>query len=178
MMTKAQMRLFLYEAMRGDGTTDGQWPTKEKQIGRTRELGLGGTAWRLALADQGQVNAVQHMAFLCGLRTTVADKGSYLLVTIWARAGRAQVDKMQRLEFEAPWVWCPTTETGFWVARRNGTIFLTGNSHPGDAMGYGAAILFPLGRWGKKRAGAALPPEPSYYGRRRPDPLLKGYRTL
>lgn len=25
-------------------------------------------------------------------------------------------------------VWCPTTETGTWIARRNGTIFITGNS--------------------------------------------------
>jgi hypothetical protein len=27
-------------------------------------------------------------------------------------------------------IWCPTTETGFWLARRNGKVYTTGNTHP------------------------------------------------
>lgn len=27
-------------------------------------------------------------------------------------------------------VWCPTVPSGFWVARRNGTVYITGNTHP------------------------------------------------
>jgi hypothetical protein len=28
-------------------------------------------------------------------------------------------------------IWCPSTTTGYWLARRNGKVYVTGNSHPG-----------------------------------------------
>lgn len=37
------------------------------------------------------------------------------------------------------------------------------HSHPGDAMGYGAAILFPLGRRQQKGDGTVAPPEANYF---------------
>jgi hypothetical protein len=37
---------------------------------------------------------------------------------------------LQEAEHYSGEVWCPTTTTGFWVARRNGKTFITGNTHP------------------------------------------------
>jgi hypothetical protein len=78
-----------------------------------------------------------------------------------------------------------------WYALRGGWHFPVGktgligsvprknmHSHPGDAFSYGAALLYPLGRFGRKRVSASLPPEPRYWGARGPDPLLKGLRSL
>jgi hypothetical protein len=39
-------------------------------------------------------------------------------------------------------IWCPTTPTGFWLARRNGKTFVTGNSGTPDPA-------FTMDRWGK-----------------------------
>lgn len=36
----------------------------------------------------------------------------------------------QEDEYYQGTVWCPTTETGFWLARRNGKVYTTGNTHP------------------------------------------------
>lgn len=36
-------------------------------------------------------------------------------------------------------VWCPTTQNGSWLARRNGKIYFTGNSAEGDAAGLAMA---------------------------------------
>ena len=41
---------------------------------------------------------------------------------LWADAGTPEIVKYKGI------VWCPTTETGFWLARRNGSPFITGNS--------------------------------------------------
>ena len=157
MMTAGQRRAFLYEAMRGDGTTKGKWPNLKTNPSSNRELLRGGASWRLALADAHQSDAVQHIAALLGLRTSVSLRKNYRLVTLWQRAGDAQVGKMQRSEFVHAGAWCPTTETGFWVARRSGRLFITGNSHIGDALAHGAAVIFPLGTL--RESKPATPPK-------------------
>ena len=43
------------------------------------------------------------------------------------RTTRRKMVRPQRLTLEIP-VWCPSTKSGTWVARRNGKVFLTGNS--------------------------------------------------
>ena len=37
----------------------------------------------------------------------------------------------RRGEIEVEGIWCPQTERGTWVARRDGRVWVTGNSHPG-----------------------------------------------
>lgn len=37
----------------------------------------------------------------------------------------------RRGEIEVERIWCPQTERGTWVARRDGRVWVTGNSHPG-----------------------------------------------
>lgn len=160
MMTAGQMRIFLYESMRGDGTTRKLWPTLEKNPGRNRDMGMGDEAWRIALADQEQQDSVQHMAALLGLRTTVSFKPNFRLVTIWARSGPVKFGSLSVVKTATDRVWCPTTGTGYWVARRNGKVFITGNSHPGDC--FGALCLKLLGKPTEKpKSKSTLPPLPS-----------------
>lgn len=142
MMTPTQRRLFLYEAMRGDGTTRGEWPS-----GGRLENQLGTAAWVLALRPH-EADAVQHIATLSGFATSRNDRPSMALLTIHRRgrweAGR-WVKYQQPRRLVVPGVWCPTTGTGWWISRRAGRVCLTGNSDFGDAMGYLAATLFPRG---------------------------------
>lgn len=143
MMTPTQRRLFLYEAMRGDGTTRGEWPN-----GGRLENQRAGVAWVLAL-QADEADAVQHIATLSGFATSRSDLPGKTLLTIHRRgewtAGRwVKVQAGSRMI--VPGVWCPTTGTGWWISRRHGRVCLTGNSDYGDAMRYLAGTLFPHGK--------------------------------
>lgn len=66
-------------------------------------------------------------------------------------------------------VWCPTTDTGTFVARRDGHVFVTGNSHYGPR--YGKGLLF-----GKYEGKFWRPPTAkgdAEAGKRSPDYVLR-----
>lgn len=49
------------------------------------------------------------------------------------------------------------------------------HSHPGDALGYGAAVLFPVGRYEQRPSGLILPKTAKFFGGNSPSAGPKGY---
>ncbi|WP_238368293.1 PLxRFG domain-containing protein [Mesobacterium pallidum] len=55
---------------------------------------------------------------------------------------RTSVRRLEKTRIRVPMVWCPTTDNGRWVARRNGCVFVTGNtSRPRAMQNDGAKVL-------------------------------------
>lgn len=65
----------------------------------------------------------------------VASVGKWSTARIWPKPGKwAQGSQrtgrmFPTRELYSGTVWCPTTDNGTWLARRNGTVYFTGNSH-------------------------------------------------
>lgn len=152
-MTNPQRRLFLYEAIRGDGTWnkgEGHLPAPIKMV-RNREFFIRDKTPRLFQKNRLAVDALQIIATLCGIRASIHPKKSPYYPDgrcdgwsiSFTRQGRwTGINKLEQITGETPFVWCPQTELGTWVARRNGHVFITGNSHPLDAISHGLAKLF------------------------------------
>lgn len=75
---------------------------------------------------------------------------------------------------QAPHVW--QALRGGWHYRVGNTGVVSGSpeknqhSHPGDAMGYGAAVLFPLGRLQERPSGLLVPQTATFFGESRRGP--------
>lgn len=87
------------------------------------------------------------------------------LRAVLKRAGVVRVDRER-----ASAVWHALRGGWHFHVARNGIVsgapVKNIHSHPGDAMSYGAAVLFPLGRLkGAERHGMGSPREASYFGR-------------
>ncbi len=142
-MTASQKRLFLYEALKGDGDNVGVLPPVET-ITRERDFWNTDKTPRLACGKKEEADSVQHIATLLGIRTWVkppSNRGNYYQVSFTRMGERTSLDKVDKELTKSDFVWCPETNTHTWVARRNGHIFVTGNSHPGDAVSHGIARL-------------------------------------
>ena len=94
----------------------------------------------LAIFQKSKQNmdVLQAVAISLGYKTTLAsDARRFVLhladnrrpVSLRARTERAQAGLMPREKYQGV-VWCPNTGTGTWFARRNGTVFITGNCFP------------------------------------------------
>lgn len=68
------------------------------------------------------------------------------------RSLNGSIAKATVVEEERSFVWCPTTTTGTWIARRNGQVFVTGNSHVGDAWANVVNVLLPMQQRSTNRA--------------------------
>lgn len=84
-----------------------------------------------AQKDSGRIDSFVALCAMLGRRTRVHSKGGGIdcsNVTVY-RTGTTYSDqlKKQRVAYDGK-IWCPTTETGTWMARRCGTTFWTGNS--------------------------------------------------
>lgn len=82
------------------------------------------------------LDVLQAIAVTLGYKTTLrrgTDKWT-LFLTLGGRSitlrGTAGTTKPIPREHYKGIVWCPTTGTGTWFARRNGSVFITGNSFP------------------------------------------------
>lgn len=94
-----------------------------------------GATTTFAQSDSGRMDGFQMLAAMLGLRT----QARWRQREIGKLCGEATVYKnrtlnLQNLErteehYEGK-VWCPTTGTGTWLARRKGTTFWTGNCFP------------------------------------------------
>lgn len=84
--------------------------------------------------DMGRIDAFQMLCSMLGKRSSKhgywVPKYEYEMQSVTAfRRRRATVCKMSRTrEAYDGVVWCPTTSTGTWMARRNGVTYWTGNS--------------------------------------------------
>ncbi|MEU2718401.1 glycosyltransferase [Streptomyces sp. NPDC007205] len=118
---QAECRALLEALVDGDGT-------------RQHDNGFG-----FVRRDRTEAEALQCLAIRCGLHAKVRQRrrdGAWLTRVnthrwVRLRGGRgSQSDALPRETYSGI-VWCPTVRTGFWLARRSGMPFITGNSWTG-----------------------------------------------
>lgn len=119
-LTKAQLELFITCSIRGDADSDWIWG-KDIQIGQNVEA---------------RIDMLQMACQLAGIKTAKYIKenkyGPWYVLGLYAPS-RSTIDgpsikaKGQWIEHDGI-VWCPTTPSGTWLARRNGTVYFTGNT--------------------------------------------------
>jgi hypothetical protein len=94
-----------------------------------------GMTTTFAQSDSGRMDGFQMLAAMLGLRT----QSRWRQRSIGKPCGEATVYKNRTLNLQnlqrseehyRGKVWCPTTGTGTWLARRKGTTFWTGNCFP------------------------------------------------
>lgn len=128
-MSTSEMRAFLMAFLKGDGT---QYET--------------GRAWAVGQKNGANLDLLQAMATMCGMRATLSpinsDGMAHLYVVPDDTGARSHVRPLEQIRRVEPLVWCPTTEHGTWIARRNGAVFVTGNSNrPRFMQGNVAKVL-------------------------------------
>jgi hypothetical protein len=118
-LTKAQLELFTSTAIAGDGN-----------VHRGDSISIG-------QKKREPLEPIQMAYQLLGIRTHLYQRkwaGDWCLQTFkrsefWpSNALRPNSTRRHRLTTYVGTVWCPTTPNGTWVARRNGTVYVTGNS--------------------------------------------------
>lgn len=142
-LTIRQMRLFLYEAIRGDGTwgrgLHGPIPPPPR-LDRARAFWVRPTTPRMFQKSSGAVDALQMLGALAGLRIASRSVRSGHLLSFHRQSRRGLwVSSLRQEPTVLDGVWCPETETGTWVGRFNGQVFITGNSHIANALEYAIA---------------------------------------
>jgi hypothetical protein len=114
-LTAAQLRLFVETCIDADGS---------------RNSGNGQVSFTQKSADR--VAPVQMAATLLGMPTAIAyqSRGIFAM-TFYRGRGTTQpqrhTESSRRVRYSGT-VWCPKTENGTWLARRNGTVYFTGNT--------------------------------------------------
>ena len=171
-----QAALFLYEMARGDGHWQGLGdvaippppkPFAEKFVDFSR-----GATVRIHQFNPRAADALQHIAMLAGLGAKVARQpaSGAMTVTLTAHRDLTALYTLRRTVEEAPFVWCPQTEMGTWVARRGGRVFITKNSglyfQSLDALLYYLAMDFPAHEYlqRERRQPPAEPPPRDWLG--------------
>ncbi len=114
--------------------------------------GGGWTIVQKAGENAQNLEVLQAMATACGITATVSQKGQFrnLILCTGERKNtqRTIVKSLKVSPATVDTVWCPTTGTGNWIARRNGAVFVTGNSNANRArfMQSGAAKVLLMFR--------------------------------
>lgn len=105
-MTADQARMFVDTALLGDGDgTDIFYQHDERRM----------SAFMAIAVLAGYSPSLDRSGTTCSLRR--------------ARPFTWLADTPRTVEFYEGTVWCPTMPTGYWVARRRGKVFITGNSN-------------------------------------------------
>lgn len=85
--------------------------------------------------DESLVDLVQELAALVGFRSHKRSRrGQYELQI--SRVGTVDISKCNVRRGGTKELWCPTTELGTFIARRNGHTFITGNSESDHGVTY------------------------------------------
>ena len=127
-LTKAQLQLFVDTSIAGDGhvyvNNDGK--VTQTTIFQKRKESL---------------DIFQIACQLLGKQTTLMRQGDGWRLCIYSRSrvlpfSARKTGKINEVTYDGI-VWCPSTETGTWLARRDGTVYFTGNTEfyvrtPGD----------------------------------------------
>jgi hypothetical protein len=118
-LTQAQLRLLLDTAIKGDG-------------------------WRgkfLAQMSKERIDPFQMVASLAGLRTSlrkqVNNGKDYWTLNVFApghESFTARRNTVRENVVHDGMIWCPTTPTHTWLARRDGHVFFTGNTDQGTTF--------------------------------------------
>lgn len=132
-MGNNEMRALLDAFAKGDGT-------------KGREGG-----WVIGQKQEQNLHVLQAMSVLLGDNATLhpaadTENGKVAHLYLHTQGKRTMVKQLTRTTTEvSSGVWCPETGTGTWVARRNGAVFVTGNSKankPNWARGAVGSVLF------------------------------------
>ena len=90
--------------------------------------------------DRAFLDAVQMLALRLGLRTIISprtDGGFVLYITegdwLTLRGTNGVHTPIGREHYEGT-IWCPSVESTFWIARRKGRTFITGNTYPPELV--------------------------------------------
>jgi len=99
-----------------------------------------GTGYIVYQTERENLDVLQSVAVTLGFKTHIAWCGHHWLLYL-SRGGPASLRRRSwrnqtgeaviPTEHHSGIVWCPTTGTGTWFARRNGSVFITGNCLPG-----------------------------------------------
>ncbi|MBI2702096.1 MAG: hypothetical protein HYX31_23755 [Mycobacterium sp.] len=119
-LTQAQLELFINCSVWADA--DSNWdPSREVQFGQKFEHNVDVLQFACQLAGRKTVKRVRSM-----------NGQPWYMLGIYAQGRNLIKAHTMRENMQRRWhkgvVWCPTTENGSWCARRNGTVFFTGNS--------------------------------------------------
>lgn len=118
-LTRAQIEMFVETVIDGDGWRDGS--TRFTQVS---EEAMGTFAMACALAGKATGRRTDNQIG-CGKVTVLNNTTTSPIATAYYNPGAAA--RADWVPYEGQ-VWCPTTPSGTWLARRNGTVFWTGNS--------------------------------------------------
>lgn len=90
----------------------------------------------LSQSDPRRLEPLQMALVLLGYATNRGENkyGMHWVSRLADRNFKLRKELLKEVEYEGH-VWCPTTESGSWLARRKGKTFYTGNSAEGDALG-------------------------------------------
>jgi len=145
-LTSRQRWMFLYEFVRGDGewarSSHGPVPDCAMEGGAEDFWQRGGVP-RIWQKSHASIDCLQLLATLAGCCATLrkAQNREGWRLTLHRNKRKTFVRDLQVTHETLPFVWCPQTTHSTWVARRNGYVFLTGNSDVGEAFAYGCAML-------------------------------------
>lgn len=136
-MTTSEMQAFLMAFLKGDGT--------QYESGR---------AWAVGQKNGANLDLLQAMATMCGMRATLSPVNGNGLAVLYVvpddTGARSHVRPLEQIRRTEPLVWCPTTEHGTWIARRNGAVFVTGNSNrPRFMQGNAAKVILLFKQYGQ-----------------------------
>lgn len=127
-LTKAQLQLFVDTSIAGDGHV---YVNKNGKVTQTT----------IFQKRKESLDIFQIACQLLGRQTTLMKQGDGWRLCIYSRsrvlpASARRTGKINEVTYDGI-VWCPSTETGTWLARRDGTVYFTGNTEfyirtPGD----------------------------------------------
>jgi ribonucleoside-triphosphate reductase len=101
-----QIKLFVNEYIKGDGS-------KERL--------------RIYTKDEQIKDNFQELCAICGYGSRVyLNKNGIFVINIHKNQNQS-ITKKEKVKYKGK-VWCPTTTTSTWIARRKGNVFITGNS--------------------------------------------------
>jgi len=111
MLSSHQKRILIEHMLRGDGS-------KDKSNGR----------WKIFVRqNKEQQDLFQMLCTTAGIASRTSTKGVFLQHNTARAIKRSNIRLVKESDYKGT-VWCPKTGTGYWLARRNNNIFITGNT--------------------------------------------------
>lgn len=117
-LTKAQLKLFIETSVKADG---------HNYKGRGRS----GASIRIWQKNKESLDVLQIASQLLGKQSSLIKQSNGWCLHFFKRCrvvpNTSRRPRPKRVKFDGV-VWCPTTSTGTWLARRNGQVYFTGNT--------------------------------------------------
>lgn len=133
-LTRSQLELFIRTSIDADGHEETRYRTHgEKEYG----------PYQSAVITQTKKEMLDPFFLACvlaGYAPRYSNPKEGLHRVVIGTTTRVHVESLERtIETYSGVVWCPTTANQSWMARREGTVFFTGNSREADSSMVGVA---------------------------------------